>query len=105
MKLKNQKLGKIERIMYVTGILYDTCRSLGKELVVRPFASIEEDYELMTRAYEQISGDMVIMDKWTQFDWSLTLPVNAFFHKIRSNPLLLSQLHPKPLRQRYIRSP
>ena len=89
LKLKNQKLDKLARVQYVTGILYDTCRALGKELVVRPFASIEEDYEMMTRAYEQISGDMVIMDKWTQFDWSLTLPVNAFFCKIKKNPLLV----------------
>ena len=89
LKLKHQKLDKIERVKYVTGILYDTCRRLGKELVVRPFASIEEDYEMMTRAYEEISTDMVIMDKWTQFDWSLTLPVNAFFRKIQRNPLLV----------------
>lgn len=89
LKLKNQKLSKVERVKYVTGILHDTCRALGKELIVRPFASIEEDYEMMTRAYEQISQEMVIMDKWTQFDWSLTLPVNAFFRKIKSNPLLV----------------
>ena len=89
LKLKNQKLNKVERVQYITGILHDTCRALGKELVVRPFASIEEDYELMTQAYEQISGEMLIMDKWTQFDWSLTLPVNAFFRKIKSNPLLV----------------
>ena len=89
LKLKNQKLDKIERVKYVTGILYETCKRLGKELIVRPFASIEEDYEMMTRAYEEISTDMVIMDKWTQFDWSLTLPTNAFFHKIGKNPLLV----------------
>ena len=89
LKLKNQKLDKIERVKYVTGILYETCKRLGKELIVRPFASIEEDYEMMTRAYEEISTDMVIMDKWTQFDWSLTLPVNAFFRKIGKNPLLV----------------
>ena len=89
LKLKNQKLSKIERVKYITTILHDTCRKLGKELIVRPFASTEEDYEMMTKAYEQISPDMVIMDKWTQFDWSLTLPVNAFFRKITGNPLLV----------------
>ena len=89
LKLKNQKLGKLERVRYVTAILHNACKALGKELVVRPFASIEEDYEMMTHAYEQISTDMVIMDKWTQFDWSLTLPENAFFRKIRHNPLLV----------------
>ena len=89
LKLKNQKLSKIERVKYVTEILYNTCRSLGKELIVRPFASIDEDYALMTAAYEQISSEMVIMDKWTQFDWSLTLPENRFFSKIKNNPLLV----------------
>jgi len=89
LKLKHQKLDKIERVKYVTEILWNTCKKLGKELVVRPFASIEEDYEMMTSAYEQISHDMVIMDKWTQFDWSLTLPVNGFFRKIKHNPLLV----------------
>lgn len=89
LKLKNQKLSKIERVKYVTEILYKTCKDLGKELIVRPFASIEEDYEMMTKAYEQISGDMLIMDKWTQFDWSLTLPENRFFNKIKNNPLLV----------------
>ena len=89
LKLKNQKLGKVERVKYVTEILYQTCKKLGKELIVRPFASVEEDYEMMTQAYEEISPDLVIMDKWTQFDWSLTLPNNAFFHKIKKNPLLV----------------
>ena len=89
LKLKNQKLSKIERVKYVTEVLYNACKALGKELIVRPFASIEEDYEMMTHAYEQISHDMVIMDKWTQFDWSLTLPENRFFSKINNNPLLV----------------
>lgn len=89
LKLKDQKLGKVERVKYVTQILFETCQSLGKELIVRPFASIEEDYILMTQAYEQISEQMPVMDKWTQFDWSLTLPDNAFFHKIKKNPLMV----------------
>lgn len=89
LKLKNQKLDKIERVKYVTKILYDTCKSLGKELIVRPFASIEEDYVAMTKAYEEISRDLMIMDKWTQFDWSLTMPSNPFFNKIKNNPLFI----------------
>lgn len=89
LKLKDQKLGKVERVKYVTKILFDTCAALGKELIVRPFASIEEDYEMMTKAYEEISEDLVIMDKWTQFDWSLTMPHNRFFEKIKKNPLLV----------------
>ena len=89
LKLKDQKLGKVERVKYVTQILFETCKALGKELIVRPFASIEEDYVLMTQAYEQISPDMPVMDKWTQFDWSLTLPNNAFYHKIKKNPLMV----------------
>lgn len=88
LKLKDQKLGKVERVLYVTKILYDTCKELGKELIVRPFASTEEDYLMMAEAYKQISEDLLFMDKWTQFDWSLTLPHNSFFSKI-SNPLLV----------------
>ena len=89
LKLKNQKLGKIERVKYVTQILFDICQKLGKELVVRPFASLEEDYVMMTKAYEEISTNLLIMDKWTQFDWSLTMPHNAFYHKIKNNPLFV----------------
>ncbi len=89
LKLKDQKLDKIDRVKYVTQILFEACRALGKELIVRPFASIEQDYEMMTKAYEEVSCDMMIMDKWTQFDWSLTLPHNAFFKKIKKNPLLV----------------
>ena len=89
LKLKDQKLGKVERVKYVTKVLYDTCICLGKELIVRPFASIEEDYVMMTKAYEEISKELLIMDKWTQFDWSLTMPHNAFYSKIRSNPLFV----------------
>ena len=89
LKLKNQKLDPTARVKYVTEILYNTCRSLGKELIVRPFASIEEDYEMMTKAYEEISRDLVIMDKWTQFDWSLCLPSNKFYAKIKNNPLFV----------------
>lgn len=29
------------------------------------------------------------MDKWTQFDWSLCLPHNKFFEKIKNNPLIV----------------
>lgn len=89
LKLKNQKLDKIERVQYVTQILFDSCAALGKELIVRPFASIEEDYVMMAAAYERISKDLVIMDKWTQFDWSLTMPSNRFYSKIKNNPLLV----------------
>ena len=89
LKLKNQKLDPIGRVKYVTEILYKTCKALGKELIVRPFASIEEDYEMMTKAYEEISHDLIIMDKWTQFDWSLCLPSNKFYAKIKNNPLFV----------------
>lgn len=89
LKLKNQKLGKIERVKYVTQILHDVCKLLGKELIVRPFASLEEDYVMMAKAYEEISTKLLVMDKWTQFDWSLSLPHNAFYHKIKNNPLFV----------------
>ncbi|MBQ7236167.1 MAG: hypothetical protein IJX03_03295 [Clostridia bacterium] len=87
LRLKKQKLGKVERVKYVTEILYNTCKSLGRDMIVRPFASLEEDYVMMTKAYEEISSEMVIMDKWTQFDWSLTAPHNKFYAKIKNNPL------------------
>lgn len=87
LKLKEQKLSPVERVKYVTKILFDTCRALGKELIVRPFASIEDDYVMMAKAYEEISRDLIVMDKWTQFDWSLTMPSNRFFSKIQYNPL------------------
>lgn len=89
LRLKNQKLDKVGRVKYVTQILFDTCNRLGKELIVRPFASVEEDYEMMMAAYESISNDMLIMDKWTQFDWSLCLPHNKFYNKIKKNPIFV----------------
>ncbi len=89
LKLKNQKLDKVERVKYVTEILYNAVKEQGRELIVRPFASVAEDYEMMARGYEEISPELVIMDKWTQFDWSLTLPHNAFFSRIKNNPLLV----------------
>lgn len=89
LKLKNQKLSKKDRVKYVTKILYDTCNKLGKELIVRTFASIEEDYEMMLHAFEEISTDLIVMDKWTQFDWSLTAPHNQFFNKVKNNPLFI----------------
>ena len=89
LKLKKQKLEPKDRVKYVTQILYDVCSALGKKLVVRTFASIEEDYAMMLRAFEEISEELLVMDKWTQFDWSLTLPHNRFFNKIKNNPLLV----------------
>ncbi len=89
LKLANQKLSKKDRVKYVTQILYDTCKELGKELIVRTFASIDEDYEMMLNAYEEISSELLVMDKWTQFDWSLTLPHNCFFKKVKNNPLFV----------------
>ncbi|MBQ7032660.1 MAG: hypothetical protein IJN25_03235 [Clostridia bacterium] len=89
LRLKNQKLDKVGRVKYVTQILFDTCSRLGKELIVRPFASLEEDYEMMMAAYESISTELLIMDKWTQFDWSLCLPHNKFYNKIKKNPIFV----------------
>lgn len=89
LKLKNQKLSKIERVKFVTQTLFDACKKYGKQLIVRPFASVAEDYELMAKAYEEISKDLMVMDKWTQFDWSLCLPHNKFFEKIKNNPLIV----------------
>ncbi|MBR7116479.1 MAG: hypothetical protein IKC87_02085 [Clostridia bacterium] len=88
LKLKNQKIGKVERVKYVTEILYDTCKRLGKELIVRPFASIAKDYDDLMDAYEQISKDLLVCDKWTKYDWSLTRPHNPFFARIK-NPLVV----------------
>ncbi len=89
LKLKNQKLGKVERVKYVTEILYNTSKEIGKDLIVRPFASLEEDYVMMLDAYERISNEMFVMDKWTQFDWSLTAPHNQFYKKVKNNPLFV----------------
>lgn len=89
LKLKSQKLGKTERVKHITRLLYEACKRLGKELIVRPFASIEEDYDMLMDAYAQISPELTVMDKWTQFDWSLTMPHNRFFEKIKQNPLLV----------------
>ena len=35
LKLKNQKLSKMDRVKYVTEILYNTCKKLGQELIVQ----------------------------------------------------------------------
>lgn len=88
LKLKNQKLGKVERVKYVTEILYETCTRLGKELIVRPFASIAQDYDDLMNAYEQISSELKVCDKWSKYDWSLTRPHNPFLARIK-NPLVV----------------
>ena len=44
LRLKNQKLSQQERMEYVTNILYQTCKSMGKELIVRLDATLEGDY-------------------------------------------------------------
>ena len=88
LKLKNQKIGKIERVKYVTEIVYETCKRLGKELIVRPFASIAQDYDDLMNAYEQISKDLKVCDKWTKYDWSLSRPHNPFLARIK-NPLMI----------------
>lgn len=89
LKLKNQKLGKIERVKYVTEILFKACSARGKEMVVRPFASLAEDQDMMLKAFSEISKDLFVMDKWTKYDWSLSLPDNDFFKNIKINPFLV----------------
>ena len=89
MRLKNQKLSATERMKYVTQLLYDTCAKYGKKIIVRTDATLEEDYVTLLKVYEQVSTDMVIMDKWTQFDWSLTLPPNQFIRNVDKNPQLM----------------
>lgn len=88
LKLKNQKLEKVERVKYVTEIVYETCNRLGKELIVRPFASIAQDYDDFMNAYERISDKLKVCDKWTKYDWSLTRPHNPFLARIK-NPLVI----------------
>lgn len=88
LKLKNQKLDKVERVKYVTEILYNTCKKLGKELIVRPFASVAKDYDDFMDAYERISNELLVCDKWTKYDWSLFRPSNAFLARIK-NPLII----------------
>ncbi len=89
LKLKNQKLDKVERVQYVTEILYSTCKRLGKELIVRPFASIAADYDDFMAAYERVSPELTVYDKWTKFDWSLIAPHNPFLARIKNNPLMV----------------
>lgn len=89
LKLKNQKLDKVERVKYVTKILYDTCASLGKEMILRPFASQAQDQTDMVKAFSEVSKDIIIMDKWTKYDWSLSLPDNDFFSEITENPFVV----------------
>lgn len=88
LKLKNQKLDKVERVKYVTEIIYNTCNKLGKELIVRPFASVAKDYDDFMTAYERISDKLLVCDKWTKYDWSLFRPSNPFLARIK-NPLIV----------------
>jgi hypothetical protein len=88
LKLKHQKLDRVQRVRYITEILYETCKRLGKELIVRPFASIAADYDDLMNAYEQISDTLPVCDKWTKYDWSLVRPHNPFLARIR-NPLIV----------------
>ncbi|MBE6577227.1 MAG: hypothetical protein E7653_03720 [Ruminococcaceae bacterium] len=88
LKLKNQKLDKVERVRYVTEILYNACKKNGKELIVRPFASLAKDYDDLMDAYERISSELLVCDKWTKYDWSLFRPANPFFARIK-NPLIV----------------
>jgi hypothetical protein len=39
-------------------------------------------------AYEQISDELKVCDKWTKYDWSLTRPHNPFLARIK-NPLMI----------------
>ena len=90
LRLKGQKMTVNEIMTYVTGILYHTCKSLGKEVIVRTNATTEKDYQILLEAYEKVStDDLMIMEKWTQFDWSLSLPSNYFIRNIKKNPLLM----------------
>ena len=89
LKLKNQKLDTVGRVKYITEILYNSCKKYGKELIVRPFASLEKDQDMMLKAYSEISKELIVMDKWTKFDWSLSLPDNDFFAKIKDNPFIV----------------
>ena len=64
LKLKNQKLDKIERVKFVTEILYNVCNRYGKEMIVRPFASLAQDQTMMLKAFAEISPNLFVMDKW-----------------------------------------
>ena len=89
LKLKKQKLDKIERVRLVIETLFKACDELGKEILIRPFASLQEDQIAIVRSVENISPKILLMDKWTKFDWSLSLPDNDFFKEFKTNPFFV----------------
>jgi outer membrane protein assembly factor BamB len=76
--LVTSPLTPTERFVKMSQQIYDVLKPRGKELILRTFTWIKEDFEWMPAAFTQLPEDIIIMSKVNWGDWYQHYPSNPF---------------------------
>ena len=80
--LVRSPLSPSERLVRMSQTIHGVLHPAGKELILRTFTWIEEDYDWMLDAFEQLPDDVIIMSKVNWGDWYQHFPRNPFIGKV-----------------------
>ncbi len=75
-------LTPLERFSRMAREIHDVLHPAGKELILRTFTWIPEDYDWMLEAFKEIPDDITIMTKVNWGDWFQHYPSNPFIGKV-----------------------
>lgn len=67
-----------ERFVKMSNQIYNVLKPRGKELILRTFTWIKEDFDWMREAFLQLPDDIIIMSKVNWGDWYQHYPSNPF---------------------------
>jgi outer membrane protein assembly factor BamB len=67
-----------ERFVKMSQQIYDVLKPRGKDLILRTFTWIEQDFDWMREAFTQLPDDIIIMSKVNWGDWYQHYPSNPF---------------------------
>jgi len=75
-------LSPMERFRKMAQTIYDVLHPLNKQLILRTFTWIVEDYDWMLNAFRELPEDIIIMSKVNWGDWFQHYPSNPFIGKV-----------------------
>ncbi len=75
-------LSPTERFRKMAQTIYDVLHPLNKQLILRTFTWIVEDYDWMLDAFRELPEDIIIMSKVNWGDWFQHYPSNPFIGKV-----------------------
>ena len=78
-----------QRFSKMAQTIYDVLHSRSKDLILRTFTWIKEDYDWMLEAFDQLPKDIIIMSKVNWGDWYQHFPSNPFIGAVAPHPQII----------------